>query len=246
MLTPAMGRTLLDAMLRADGDLLSVRVGEKPYVRNAAGSIEIGTRDLPAHVVYAVFEGFFPPDAKSVLMRTGRAHCVLPLPEGFPSEHFSATAVQKDVLTLEIRRRRVGPPRTAPTADKKAPLVLMIDDSEDQLDLYSLVLQDCYRVLLAGSGPKGIQMARAEQPDAIVCDLAMPGMDGYEVCRRLGAHPATAEIPVVILTATSDADLAQKAASAGAKGVLNKPCPLEMLRVGIDEALDAVDRVIQH
>jgi putative two-component system response regulator len=86
-------------------------------------------------------------------------------------------------------------------------------------------------------------MAAAEHPDAIVCDLAMPGMDGLEVCRRLGAHPATAGIPVVILTATSDADLAQKAASAGATAVLTKPCPLEMLRVGID---DALDRVIQH
>lgn len=241
MLTTSMGRTLLDAMLRVDGDLLSLRVGEKPYVRAATGPIEIGTRELPAHVVYAVFEGFFPPDAKAVLLRTGRAHCVLPLQEGFPSEQFSATAVQRDVLSLEIRRRKMDAPKVVLDADdKKAPLVLMIDDSEDQLDLYSLVLQDFYRVLLAGSGSKGLQMAQAERPDAIVCDLAMPGMDGLEVCRRLAAHPATAGIPVVILTATSDSDLAQKAESAGAKAVLTKPCPLEMLRVGIDDALDRV------
>lgn len=238
-----MGRLLLDAMLRADGDLLSLRVGEKPYVRGAAGPIEIGTHDLPADVVYAVFEGFFPPDAKAVLMRTGRAHCVLPLQDVFPSERFSATAVQKDVLSLEIRRRRLDTPKDPRARDeKKVPLVLMIDDSEDQLDLYSLVLQDCYRVLLAGSGPKGIQMAQAERPDAIVCDLAMPGMDGYEVCRRLRENPATAGIPVVILTATPDADLAQKAATVGAKAVLTKPCPLEMLRVSIDDLLDCAIR----
>jgi CheY-like chemotaxis protein len=241
MLTTSMGRTLLDAMLRVDGDLLSLRVGEKPYVRGAAGPIEIGTRDLPAHVVYAVFEGFFPPEAKAVLTRTGRAHCVLPLQEGFPSERFSATAVQKDVLSLEIRRRKVDAPQDVANADEnRTPLVLMIDDSEDQLDLYSLVLQDCYRVLLAESGPKGLRMAQAERPDLIVCDLAMPGMDGLEVCRRLGAHPATAGIPVVILTATSDSDLAQKADAVGAKAVLTKPCPLELLRVGIDDALDRV------
>jgi len=239
-----MGRTLLDAMLHADGDLLSLRVGEKPYVRGAAGTIEIGTRDLPAHVVYAVFEGFFPPDAKAVLMRTGRAHCVLPLQEGFPTEQFSATAVQTDVLSLEIRRRRPGTARESSHADEKTPpLVLMIDDSEDQLDLYALVLQECYHVLLAGSGQKGLQMAQAERPDAIVCDLAMPGMDGWEVCRRLRAHPATAAIPVIILTATSDADLVQKAASVGAQAVLTKPCPLDMLRVRID---DALDHVISH
>jgi CheY-like chemotaxis protein len=176
-------------------------------------------------------------------MRTGRAHCVLQVPEGFPAESFSATAVQKDVLTLEIRRRRFEAVRESPVAGNTAPLVLMIDDSEDQLDLYALVLQECYRVLLAGSGPKGIRMAQAERPDAIVCDLSMPGMDGWEVCRHLRAHPSTAAIPVIILTATSDSHLAQEAASAGVKAVLTKPCCLDRLRVSID---DAIDPVIHH
>jgi CheY-like chemotaxis protein len=233
-------------MVRADGDVLSLRVGERPYVRGSAGTFEIGTRDLPAHIVYAVFEGLFPPDAKADLMRTGRAHCVLPVQEGFPAERFSVSAVQKDVLSLEIRRRRPAMTREPARADLTAPLVLMIDDSEDQLDLYALVLQECYQVMLAGSGLKGIQMAHTEHPDAIVCDLAMPGMDGWEVCRRLSADPATKGIPVIILTATADADLAQKAEAAGAKAVLTKPCPLDMLRVRIDDALDATDHVISH
>jgi CheY-like chemotaxis protein len=118
----------------------------------------------------------------------------------------------------------------------------MIDDSEDQLDLYALVLQE-YRVLLAGSGHKGIHAAQTERPDIIVCDLAMPGMDGWEVCRRLRANPATASIPIIILTATPDANLAQNAAAVGANAVLTKPCPLDVLRVRID---DALDRVISH
>jgi CheY-like chemotaxis protein len=244
MLTTSVGRTLLDVLLRANGDLLSLRVGEKPWVRGVAGAIEIGTRDLPAHVVYAVFESFFPADARAVLMRTGRAHCVLSLQGGFPAETFSATAVQKDVLCVEIRRRRsVAGSEPSPAGPKTAPLVLMIDDSEDQLDVYALVLQEYYRVLLAGSGVKGLQMAQAERPDAIVCDLAMPGIDGWEVCRRLSAHSATAAIPVLILTATSDADLAENAAFLGVKAVLTKPCQLEKLRRSID---DALDRVIRH
>ena len=128
-------------------------------------------------------------------------------------------------------------------AGKPAPVVLMIDDSEDQLHLYALVLQECYRVLLAGSGPKGLRMAQTERPDVIVCDLSMPGMDGWEVVRHLRAHPATAAIPVLILTATSDSYLAQEAAAAGVQGVLTKPCCLERLRVSID---DAIDPVIHH
>ena len=122
-------------------------------------------------------------------------------------------------------------------------MVLMIDDSEAQLDLYALVLQACYRVLLAASGPKGIRMAQTERPDAIVCDLSMPGMDGWEVCRHLKAHPATAANPVINLTATSDSYLAQAAASAGVKAVLTKPCCFDRLRASID---DAIDPVIQH
>lgn len=241
-----MSRSLVDAMVRADGDVLRLRVGEKPYVQGSAGTVEIGSRDLPAHIVYAVFEGLFPPDAKAVLMRTGRAHCVLPVQAEFPAERFSVTAVQKDVLSLEIRRRRAEMARESVQEQRARPLVLMIDDSEDQLDLYALVLQECYQVMLAGSGPKGIQMAQAERPDAIVCDLAMPGMDGYEVCRRLGAHPATAAIPVVILTATPDQDIAQKAAAIGVKAVLTKPCPFELLRLRIDDALDRLDPLISH
>jgi len=233
-----MGRSLLDAMLRAGGEVLVLRVGEKPFVRRATGDIEIGTRDLPAHVVYAVFEGFFPPGAKATLMKTGHAHCVLPPQAGLPEEHFSASAVQTEVLNLEIRRRPSVAGHTPPRErENAAPLVLLIDDSEDQIDFYELVLQDHYRVLQAGHGEKGLQLARTERPDVILCDLAMPGLDGWEVCRRLAANPGTASIPVLILTASSDRGLAEKAAAVGAEGLLTKPCPVEMLRVRIDDAL---------
>ena len=238
VLTTSMGRALLDAMLRADGDLLMIRVGQKPFVRRAAGDIEIGTRDLPAEVVYAVFEGFFPPEAKTTLTKTGFAHCVLPMQLESSADRFSASATQKEVLSLEIRRRRAHVTAISPRAKGNAPVVLMIDDSEDQLDLYEIVLQDSYRVLQAGTGEKGVQMARSTRPDAIVCDLAMPGLDGWEVCRRLAADPVTASIPIIILTATCDPQLEQKAAAVGATGVLTKPCPLEILQVRIDAALD--------
>ena len=218
-----------------------LRVGEKPYVHGAAGTIEIGTRDLPAHVVYAVFEGFFPPGGKETLVRNGRAHCVLPLQDEFPAERFTATATQKDVLSLEIHRRRIGAGDFSPSKrDDPLPLVLMIDDSEDQLDLYGLFLQDHYRVLQAGHGEKGLQLARSERPDVVVCDLVMPGLNGWQVCRRLASDPATASIPVIILTATHDPDLEEQASRVGAQSVLTKPCPLEMLLGRIDDALEAV------
>jgi CheY-like chemotaxis protein len=236
-----MGRTLLDAMLRADGEALMLRVGDKPYVQGPTGTIEIGTRDLPAHVVYAVFEGFFPPDARDTLMRTGRAHCVLTFEQEFLGERFTATAIQKEVLSLEVHRRRPDPGDASPRKREELnPLLLMIDDSEDQLDLYGLFLQDHYRVLQAGYGEKGIQVAQSERPDVIVCDLVMPGLDGWHVCRRLKEDPATASIPVIILTASTEPGLDALGARAGAYHVLTKPCQLDALRLCIDEALDSL------
>jgi CheY-like chemotaxis protein len=242
VLTRSMGRSLLHTMVRADGEVLVLRVGDKPFVRRRHRDIEIGTRDLPADVVYAVFEGFFPPEAKARLMQARRAHCVLPVQPDFPAERFSASAVQREVLSLEIRRARPDARHGSlrDHAQAASPLVLLIDDSEDQIDLYALTLEDHYRVLQASNGHKGLQLAQAERPDVIVCDLAMPGLDGWQVCRRLAANPATASIPVIILTGISEADLAGRAAEVGAAGVLTKPCPAEMLRVRIDDVLDMI------
>jgi CheY-like chemotaxis protein len=232
--TPSTGRALLTALVRTDGDLLVLRVGEKPFVRRAGVDLEVGTRPLPAGVVCAAFDALFPDAAKTALVATGRARCEVATADDFPGERFAAFAAQKTVLSVEIRRRRQRT-QSARGGAPASPLVLLIDDSEDQIDFYALVLQDYYQVLQAGSGQEGLQMAAAAHPDVVVCDLAMPGLDGWEVCRRLAQDPATAAIPVIILTGTPDADLDAKAAAIGAAGLLRKPCPAETLRVHIDD-----------
>src|SRR5437899_3285200 len=64
------------------------------------------------------------------------------------------------------------------------PMVLLIDDTIDQLDLYEAALSDRYEVLQADGGEAGVEMAIARQPDLVVVDLSMPEIDGWEVCRR--------------------------------------------------------------
>jgi len=73
-----------------------------------------------------------------------------------------------------------------------------------------------YRVETASSGHQALAMAQASRPDAILLDVEMPGMDGYETCRRLKANPATTDIPVAFLTATVDPQLKRRALEAGA------------------------------
>ncbi|MFN3315031.1 MAG: response regulator, partial [Hyphomonas sp.] len=83
--------------------------------------------------------------------------------------------------------------------------ILIVDDIEANRRLLQAKLEaQYYTVLLAENGPQALQVARAELPEIILLDVMMPGMDGYEVCRRLKADPATSFIPVVMVTALSE------------------------------------------
>ena len=104
---------------------------------------------------------------------------------------------------------------------------LVIDDDHDLLNLikHTLEFTAGWEVTTALSGSAGLALA-ASHPvpalDLIVVDVMMPEMDGYEVCRRLKAEPATASIPVVLLTARRELDQ-ERVARVGAAGVVLKP-----------------------
>lgn len=101
---------------------------------------------------------------------------------------------------------------------------LIIDDDRDLVSLIRRTLEFTagWEVHTALSGVAGIALALSAPPDVILVDLMMPEMDGYEVCRRLKADPATAAVPVVLLTARRDLD-ERLLAETGAAGVLFKP-----------------------
>jgi CheY-like chemotaxis protein len=95
--------------------------------------------------------------------------------------------------------------------------VLVIDDQPFFTTMLRNVLeQQGYRVLSASSGPEGLELARKHTPAAILLDVEMPEMDGFTVCQTLKQDPALKAIPVVILTATDDTKLNEKAFKAGA------------------------------
>ena len=82
-----------------------------------------------------------------------------------------------------------------------APLVLIADDSSDARDSYREALERCgFRVMTAEDGEEAVRTARQQWPAAIVMDLAMPGMHGWEAIRRLRADPSTAGIPIVAVS----------------------------------------------
>src|SRR4029078_13626921 len=87
------------------------------------------------------------------------------------------------------------------------PVVLIVDDKPENLTIMNGLLKDAYRTRVANSGERALQLAAAEpKPDLVLLDSMMPGMDGYEVCRRLKADAATHEIPVIFLTAKTQVE----------------------------------------
>ncbi len=102
--------------------------------------------------------------------------------------------------------------------------VLIIDDEESNRRLLEILIQaEGHCALTAEDGESGIALAIAEQPDVTLLDLMMPGLDGFEVVRRLKNNPQTAALPIVVVTALYDAAARQRIATCGADGILVKP-----------------------
>src|SRR5580658_7994433 len=99
--------------------------------------------------------------------------------------------------------------------------ILVVDDVEINVKLLGAKLaSEYFDVLTANNGPAALELCTAELPDLVLLDVMMPGMDGFEVCRRLKANPATADIPVVMVTALSDAADRLRGLEAGADDFL--------------------------
>ena len=106
---------------------------------------------------------------------------------------------------------------------KKTQKILIVDDSPANLEILSDLLSEEYDVLCSLSGSEGLELALAEQPDLILLDVMMPGMDGYEVCSRLKGNPLTCDIPVIFVTALNHAEDEAKGLELGAIDYVTKP-----------------------
>ncbi len=117
--------------------------------------------------------------------------------------------------------------------------ILIVDDNPTNLRLLLEVLETRgHSVLVATSGAKALQVVAQARPDLVLLDVMMPVMDGYEVCRRLKADPATAEIPVVFITANDQADSVVAGFRAGAVDYIPKPFRQEEVLARVQAHID--------
>src|ERR1700678_2640766 len=102
--------------------------------------------------------------------------------------------------------------------------ILVVDDIEANVRLLEAKLTaEYYDVISASDGPTALAMAASEKPDIVLLDVMMPGMDGFEVCRRLKEDPLTRHIPVVLITALDGRADRINGLEAGADEFLTKP-----------------------
>jgi len=151
-------------------------------------------------------------------------------------------------LTMPLDRSRdapmppVGAPAPRPGRRLYRPQVLLVDDSPEYRDLYAVLLEETASVITASRGEDALTIATTRQPDAIVLDVMMPGMDGWQTCERLKANPATQSIPVIMLTSLDGLDVPETAARVGAAYVLIKPCSVERLALAIKSVVHEARR----
>lgn len=116
--------------------------------------------------------------------------------------------------------------------------ILIVDDDSNFREATRLsLLPKGYEVLGARSGREAMDLARKEQPDLILLDILMPGLDGYETCRQLKTNPATSRIAIIVLTALGDPSARYKAQEAGADDYIAKPVTPQELRERVERLL---------
>ncbi len=117
--------------------------------------------------------------------------------------------------------------------------ILVIDDEADLLEMMRLVLEQRggHQTELSAEGPDGLAKAMADPPDLAIIDVMMPGITGYDICRKLRANPATASVPILILTARAQPMDREAAMEAGANDYMTKPVLMSELLERVDALL---------
>jgi putative two-component system response regulator len=119
--------------------------------------------------------------------------------------------------------------------DENKKVILAVDDAPENLDVVKGLLSPQYTVKAAVNGQMALKIAEKQPPDLILLDIRMPGMDGYEVCRRLKADESTADIPVIFLT--GEDDVTAEVTAVGGTGYIMKPIEPDVLLARVEDCL---------
>ena len=115
----------------------------------------------------------------------------------------------------------------------RRPRLLVVDDQPINIQAIYQTFSADHQVLMATSGEQALELCLSKQPDLVLLDVVMPGMDGFEVCRRLKADEATRDIPVIFVTAQDDEAAETRGLDAGAVDFISKPINPKIVRARV-------------
>ena len=115
--------------------------------------------------------------------------------------------------------------------------ILIVEDTDINIDLLTQILEDDYSLLVAKDGAQGVRMAQENSPDLILMDVRMPRMTGYEACKVMKSRPDLKDIPIVFLTARGQESEIQQGLEAGAEEYLLKPFAPDQLTTRVKAIL---------
>ncbi|MBI5165979.1 MAG: response regulator [Magnetospirillum sp.] len=150
--------------------------------------------------------------------------------------------------SLAAWRGHVAQPQRVPK-DRGDDMILAVDDDPANIEVLNEVLGGEHELIFATDGRKGLDLARAVQPDLILLDVMMPDLDGFEVCARLKAERWTADIPVVFITGLGDIEAEMRGLEMGAVDYLTKPFSPPIVRIRVRNQIElkrARDRLARH
>ena len=140
--------------------------------------------------------------------------------------YYNIRYVNGDEGMMAMNAKMAEPSSTHPNFQNHT--VLIVDDTPANLEtLYSYFESLGFEIMMAQSGPSALKRVAYAQPDIILLDVVMPGMDGFETCRQLKANDATKNIPVIFMTALTDTVHKVKGLQAGAADYITKPFQIE-------------------
>lgn len=118
------------------------------------------------------------------------------------------------------------------------PTILIVDDDISTIEIMNAALEDDYEVSFATSGEDGLDAARQILPDLILLDVLLPGIDGFEVCKRLKAEPLLADVPIIFTTGLGDTDDEVRGLTLGAIDYVTKPIQPIALRARVGNHIE--------
>jgi DNA-binding response OmpR family regulator len=120
----------------------------------------------------------------------------------------------------------------------KLPLMLVVDDNEDFRNFISAMFADSYRILKAEDGEIAMNIILDKMPDLIICDVMMPNMDGFELCKKVKQDIRISHIPIILLTAKAGDENKYRGLEAGAEDYISKPFNMEMLALKVNRIIE--------